>query len=157
MCACIAFTRGSRAFCCRVRCAKSHVCVCHMGWLRLSVSFIGLFCKRGLCIYTWQPLILLSRPVCEITCMRMSYGVATIISLFCRALLQKRPIIWRSLLIGIKSACVCHMKWLRWVCSLKSCLFCKRALEKRQYSAKETNNFKEPTNRSQPIHVNVCT
>ena len=30
-------------------------------------------------------------------------------------------------------------------------LFCKRALQKRQYSAKETYNFKEPTNRSHPI------
>ena len=28
-------------------------------------------------------------------------------------------------------------------------LFCKRALQKRRYSAKETYNFKEPTN---PIH-----
>ena len=27
-------------------------------------------------------------------------------------------------------------------------LFCKRALEKRPYSAKETYHFKEPTNRS---------
>ena len=30
-------------------------------------------------------------------------------------------------------------------------LFCKRALQKRRYSAKETYNFKEPTNRSHPI------
>ena len=30
-------------------------------------------------------------------------------------------------------------------------LFCKRALEKRLYSAKETYNFNEPTNRSHPI------
>jgi len=30
-------------------------------------------------------------------------------------------------------------------------LFCKRALEKRLYSATETCNFKEPTNRSHPI------
>jgi len=30
-------------------------------------------------------------------------------------------------------------------------LFCKRALYKRQYSAKETCHFKEPTNRSHPI------
>ena len=30
-------------------------------------------------------------------------------------------------------------------------LFCKRALLKRQYSAKETYNFKEPINRSHPI------
>jgi len=32
-------------------------------------------------------------------------------------------------------------------------LFCKRELIKRQYSAKETYNFKEPTNRSHPIVV----
>jgi len=30
-------------------------------------------------------------------------------------------------------------------------LFCKRALQKRRYSAKETYIFKEPTNRSHPI------
>ena len=30
-------------------------------------------------------------------------------------------------------------------------LFCKRALSKRQYSAKETYDFKEPTNCSHPI------
>jgi len=30
-------------------------------------------------------------------------------------------------------------------------LFCKKALSKRRYSAKETYNFKEPTHRSQPI------
>ena len=30
-------------------------------------------------------------------------------------------------------------------------LFCKRALQKRLYSAKETYDFKEPTNRSHPI------
>jgi len=30
-------------------------------------------------------------------------------------------------------------------------LFCKRALQKRQYSAKETYNLKEPTNRSHLI------
>ena len=30
-------------------------------------------------------------------------------------------------------------------------LFCKRALQNRRYSAKETYNFKEPTNRSLPI------
>jgi len=34
-------------------------------------------------------------------------------------------------------------------------LFCKRDLKKRQYSAKETYNFKEPTNRNHPI-VWVC-
>jgi len=34
-------------------------------------------------------------------------------------------------------------------------LFCKRALLKRLYSAKETRNFKEPFNRSHPI-VLMC-
>ena len=33
-------------------------------------------------------------------------------------------------------------------------LFCKRALLKRLYSAKETYHFEEPTNRSHPI---ICT
>jgi len=32
-------------------------------------------------------------------------------------------------------------------------LFCKRALEKRHYSAKENYNFIDPTNRSHPIDV----
>ena len=32
-------------------------------------------------------------------------------------------------------------------------LFCKRALKKRRYSAKETYHFKEPTNRSHPIRL----
>jgi len=32
-------------------------------------------------------------------------------------------------------------------------LFCKRALWKRRYSAKETCNFKEPTNRSPPLCI----
>jgi len=30
-------------------------------------------------------------------------------------------------------------------------LFCKRSLQKRQYSAQETYVFKDPTNRSHPI------
>ena len=35
-------------------------------------------------------------------------------------------------------------------------LFCKRALEKSQYSAKETYNFIDPTNRSHPIHWSLA-
>jgi len=30
-------------------------------------------------------------------------------------------------------------------------LFCKRALQKRRYSAKETCHFEEPTNKSHPV------
>jgi len=36
-------------------------------------------------------------------------------------------------------------------------LFCKRARWKRRYSAKETYNFKEPTNRRHPIGVRLLT
>jgi len=36
-------------------------------------------------------------------------------------------------------------------------LFCKRALLKRRFSAKETYNFKEPTNRSHPIYSKTKT
>ena len=36
-------------------------------------------------------------------------------------------------------------------------LFCKRALQKRLYSAKETYNFKEPTNRSHPVRMRHVT
>jgi len=35
-------------------------------------------------------------------------------------------------------------------------LFYKRALQKRLYSAKETYNFEEPTNRSHPIPQSIC-
>jgi len=34
-------------------------------------------------------------------------------------------------------------------------LFCKRALSKRRYSAKETYDFKEPTNRSHPVSFHM--
>jgi len=35
-------------------------------------------------------------------------------------------------------------------------LFCKRDLLKRRYSAKETYNFIDPTDRSLPIHDMYC-
>jgi len=45
-----------------------------------------------------------------------------------------------------------YMGWLLLVGSFKIIgLFCRRALQKRLYSAKETCNFKEPTNRSHLI------
>jgi len=46
-------------------------------------------------------------------------------------------------LVTRHDSCQIHM--------MKETIFCKRALKKRRYSAKETNNFKEPTNRSHPI------
>jgi len=45
------------------------------------------------------------------------------------------------------SAAVIHHCITTWITGL----FCKRALQKRRYSAKETYNFKEPTNKSLPI------
>jgi len=35
-------------------------------------------------------------------------------------------------------------------------LFCKRALQKRRYSAKETCNFIDPTDRIHPMLLNTC-
>jgi len=49
-----------------------------------------------------------------------------------------------------------HTLWgatLSWLLNIIG-LFCKRALQKRLYSAKETYNFEEPTNRSHP-HTSV--
>ena len=47
--------------------------------------------------------------------------------------------------------------YISYTCTPHIRLFCKRALKKRLYSAKETSHFKEPTNRSHPIHVYLCT
>jgi len=48
--------------------------------------------------------------------------------------------------------CMRHGAWYGVARNLKSIgLFCKRALSNRRYSAKETYDFKEPTNRSHPI------
>jgi len=62
--------------------------------------------------------------------------------LFCRALLQKRPI--RDILETYGVATISRLLKI-------TGLFCKRALQKRLYSAIETYNLKEPTNCSHPI------
>ena len=63
------------------------------------------------------------------------------------------------------ASCIC-VTWLLHMCDTTFCcgvattcrllkiigLFCKRALLKGRYSAKETYDFKEPTNRSHPIY-----
>jgi len=74
--------------------------------------------------------------------------------LFYRALLQKWPIILRSLPIEVT-----HTYY--GVTSVRRLLkiighFCKRAFWNRRYCAKETYNFKEPTIRSHP-HTSVYT
>jgi len=63
---------------------------------------------------------------------------------------------------------MCALCWMGAICGVAAIsripkiigLFCKRALWKRRYSAKETCHFKEPTNRSHPIshiqHCHVC-
>ena len=53
-------------------------------------------------------------------------------------ILEKRPMILRSLLIVANPQ---HFHWLWCVCLG---IFCKRALQKRQHSAKDTYDFKEP-------------
>jgi len=51
-----------------------------------------------------------------------------------------------------------HMGWLRWVGSLKlQVSFAQEPYKRKLYSAKETYNFKEPTNRSHPICVTSLT
>jgi len=92
-------------------------------------------------------------------------------SLFYRALLQKRPMILRSLLVvatpymnenkGMRQH-ACPTGWRRLIGSLilyrsfsakePYSFFCKGALQKRLHSAKETYDFKEPTNCSRPIY-----
>ena len=74
--------------------------------------------------------------------------------LFCRALLQKRPIptvskSWRS---KMKYGVALISRINRIIG-----LFCKRALLKTQYSAKETYNFIDPTDRSHPIGLFLGT
>jgi len=56
-------------------------------------------------------------------------------------------IIWRSRLIHTCDYGVATISRLLQIIGL----FCKRALQKRLYSVKETYNFKKPTNRSHPI------
>jgi len=56
---------------------------------------------------------------------------------------------------------ICLFAWLDWCYGVATLskflktvgLICKRALWKRRYSAKETCNFKEPSNRSHPIFM----
>jgi len=50
------------------------------------------------------------------------------------------------------------MEWLQLIGSIKSYVsFKKRALQKRRYSAKETYNFIDPTDRSHLIHAPYIT
>jgi len=67
--------------------------------------------------------------------------------LFYRVLLQKRPMILRSLLIEATRYGVATVSRID---KFKG-LFCKRALLKRRYSAKETHNFVDPTDRGHSI------
>jgi len=65
---------------------------------------------------------------------------------------------------SVLSSCCSRMAMISRILKIIG-LFCKRALWKRRYSARETYNFKEPTNRSHPFsppqrcftkHVAVC-
>ena len=59
--------------------------------------------------------------------------------------------------------CICCFQCICWyeVASISrflkiTGLFCKRALQKKQYSTKENYSFEEHTNRSHPIHSYIC-
>ena len=73
--------------------------------------------------------------------------------LFKRALLQKRYTSLRSLQIVANPYAIVLLLQGGEVSRLLQIIgrFCKRALKKRRYSAKESYNFKEPTNRSNPV------
>jgi len=60
-------------------------------------------------------------------------------------ILQKRPMILRSLLIVATPYELLHILYIHTILLVFTCLFCKRALLNRLYSAKQTYNFKEPT------------
>ena len=99
----------------------SHITV-YIGWLRLVISrllqIIGLFCKRALQKRRYSAK---DRHKLTIGWLRLVSSFKLQVSfaeytLFYRALLQKRPVIWRSLLIVatpyIKSR-VIHI-WMSW-------------------------------------------
>jgi len=69
---------------------------------------------------------------------------------FYRSRLQKRPVILRSLLQHHLMILIPGVATISRLLNITG-LFCKRDLEKRGYSAKETYHFKEPTHRSHPI------
>jgi len=76
----------------------------------------------------------------------------------CCSVLQRHIVywVWVTTLKTKKHSSLIDCFFVYWVASTSRLLkiiglFCKRALQKRRYSAKETYNFEEPTNRSHPI------
>ena len=124
-----------------------------------------LFCT---CIYVYTHIsVIYLLYTCIQTC--TVYYIHVEYSLYYRALLQKRHVIRRSLLIVATPYISIIYMYINMHCLLYTFntygvatmnrllkiigLFCKRAIWKRRYSAKETCNFKEPNNRSQPIFM----
>jgi len=86
--------------------------------------------------------------VCECVCVKTALPALGL----CNALLQ-----WFTVLCIVCSICglFCYgVAMIRRLLGIKG-FFCKRALYKRRYSAKETYNFKEHTNRGHPIQVGL--
>ena len=145
----------------------SDSCVPHLAVAAHHLLALHVCTRVPWLLYTWHDSFR-----CDMTSLHMRDDI-----------LQKRPIIWRSLLIvatpcDTSAMCIklyfiksdkaspyaawlvhmshifhmCHMlPSLRIACRKIIGLFCKRALPKRLYSAKETYNFQEPSDQSHPI------
>ena len=134
-----------------------------MGWLRLvgslklQVSFAKEPYKREICsakkTFNFKGPTNRSHPIIHMPQPRfvsVARGAKTLVSFAkepCKRddILQKSPIIVHMPQLH-PIVPLCQMVWGRIIKIIG--LFCKRALLKRGYSAKETYNFKEPTNRS---------
>ena len=95
-------------------------------------------------------------------CIRLSDCACKCLCMYAFALLRVSPQVCIYAFMNVGLSCgeyFCVWYWYR-VSTISRLLkiiglFCKRALEKRLYSAKETYNFKEPTNHSQPICMHI--
>jgi len=76
-------------------------------------------------------------PLCHVTHTHMQGGKENTLRIHICRVVKRNKICWCSIFIRHKG----DMRWLWLVGFLKLCLFCKRALSKRWYSAKETCNF----------------
>jgi len=146
----------------------------------LWIKFIEV-CRWGTHIVSKETCITEKRPVRVKRDLKeelMCYGVAYVsridkmIGLFCKRTLWKKQYSAKETYNFVDPTnrshpivLHCHVLMCYGVATISRLLqiiglFCKRTLWKRRYSAKETCNFKEPTNRSHPIvlhcHVLMC-
>ena len=153
-----------RSVCCaHTVCVYVYFCVCayvfmctyrydvyyrYITWMYMNVYVYKYTCVYVCVCESVQATLGLLREHCAYLCTKYS--------LFYRALLQKKPTILRSLLI-VHIICITHMIYTISKLLKIVGLFCKRALQKRRYFAKETDHFKEPTSCSHPIVHNTSS